>query len=306
MPPDNDPAGESGSEPGRRRRNWLGLGLKKLGNGNGQDAEGPQTGSDERGQAMRLRISEFENMRVGDVMVPRAEVAAVEVGTTFRELIEAFAEKTVSRMPVYRENLDDPVGFIHLKDVIGEIASGGSADDDTPIDRLKRDVLFVPPSMRLHDLLVRMQSSRMHIALVIDEYGGTDGLVTLEDLVEQIVGDIEDEHDEEENHLLLDRGKGVWEADARVPIERFEEVADVDLAIPDFEDEVDTIGGLAFSLAGRVPQRGELIRHPEGVGIQVVDSDGRRIRKLRIRVPEGAKRAISEATHSGEDSSEAK
>lgn len=306
MPPDNDHAGEPGSEPGRRRRGWLGWGLKRLTNGNGHDPDATQKAPDERGQQMRLRISEFENMRVGDVMVPRAEVAAVEINTTFHDLVQSFAAKTVSRMPVYRENLDDPVGFIHLKDVIGEIATGGSADDDTPIDRLKRDVLFVPPSMRLHDLLVRMQSSRMHIALVIDEYGGTDGLVTLEDLVEQIVGDIEDEHDEAESLLLLDRGKGVWEADARVTIEDFCEVADVDLALPDFEDEIDTLGGLAFSLAGRVPQRGELIKHPVGVGIQVVDSDGRRIRKLRIRVPEVAKRAISEANPSGEDSSEAK
>ncbi len=301
MPSDTDPADGQG-EPSRRRRGLLGLFANGNGNGHAED----QAPMDERGHAMRLRMSEFETMRVGDVMVPRAEVAGVEINTTFRDLIEAFATKTVSRMPVYRENLDDPVGFIHLKDVVAAIASGEAKDDDRPIETMKRDLLFVPPSMRLHDLLVRMQSSRMHIALVIDEYGGTDGLVTLEDLVEQIVGDIEDEHDDEVGLLLSERGKGIWEADARVEIEDFEEVAQVDLTLPNYEDEIDTIGGLAFALAGRVPQRGELIRHPSGVGIQIVDSDGRRIRKLRLRVPEEAKRAISGEKASGEDSSEAK
>jgi magnesium and cobalt transporter len=303
MPSDSDPG--DGQGDATRRRKGL-LGLFSNGNENGHGNGDAATSTDARGQAMRLRMAEFETMRVGDVMVPRAEVAAVEINTTFRDLIEAFAEKTVSRMPVYRENLDDPVGFIHLKDVVAAIASGETGDDDRPIETLKRDILFVPPSMRLHDLLVRMQTSRMHIALVIDEYGGTDGVVTLEDLVEQIVGDIEDEHDASMAHMLTERGRGVWEADARLEIEDFEAATGVDMALPDYEDEIDTLGGLAFALAGRVPQRGELIKHPSGVGIQIVDSDGRRIRKLRLRVPEDAKRAISGETASGEDSSEAK
>ncbi len=275
--------------PDRQKRR--GFGAKLFGRGgaaNGERVVSSQTVAEAAAETsrndMRLRLHEFETMRVGDVMVPRAEVAAVEMSTSLRELIREFAENTVSRMPVYVETLDNPVGFIHLKDIIAEIAQGNTDPDTLPIERLKRELLYVPPSMRLADLLVKMQTSRNHIALVIDEYGGTDGLVTLEDLVEQIVGEIEDEHDEEEGPLFQLRGRGIWDADARANIEIFEAASGLDLSIPQLADEIETLGGLAFALAGRVPQRGELIKHPAGgVDFEIVEADARRIRRMRVR-----------------------
>ena len=232
-------------------------------------------------QAMRLRIAEFETSRVEDVMVPRADVIGVEMATSRDDLIKLFAECAHSRLPVYRETLDDPVGFIHIKDLVAEIAKNG-ASAALPIERLRRNILFVPPSMQLADLLVKMQATRIHMALVVDEYGGTDGLVSLEDLVEEIVGDIEDEHDE--NAPMVKRcGQNVWEVDARMEIEDFATEAGLDLALPEFEDEIDTLGGVAFALAGRVPERGEVLSHPTGADIEILDSDGRRIRRVRLR-----------------------
>ena len=160
-------------------------------------------------QAMRLRIQEFQELRVEDVMVARAEVKAVEVNTEFPDLLKVFAECTHSRLPVFRETLDDPIGFVHIKDVVSELAKGGEPTK-RPLERLHREVLYVPPSMKLSDLLVKMQSTRIHLALVVDEYGGTDGLVSLEDLVEEIVGDIEDEHDDEEP-MFVRRSARVWD-----------------------------------------------------------------------------------------------
>ncbi len=232
-------------------------------------------------QAMRLRISEFETSRVEDVMVPRADIVGVEVETEFDDVIKLFADCAHSRLPVYRETLDDPVGFVHIKDLVAEIARSGETPKQ-PLARLSRNILYVPPSMQLADLLVKMQATRIHMALVVDEYGGTDGLVSLEDLVEEIVGDIEDEHDE--NAPQLRRcGDNVWEADARMEIEDFANEAGVNLALPEFEDDIDTLGGLAFALAGRVPERGEVLSHPCGTDIEILDSDGRRIRRIRLR-----------------------
>ncbi|MEM8920448.1 MAG: hemolysin family protein, partial [Pseudomonadota bacterium] len=234
---------------------------------------------------MRLRVAEFQNARVRDVMIPRVEISAVEIDADFDDLLKIFAEETHSRLPIYRGSLDDPVGFVHIKDVVAELsqhANGEAPQDDKPLRRLLREILFVPASMRLQDLLVKMQSSRIHLALVVDEYGGTDGLVSLEDLVEQIVGDIEDEHDEDEA-LIQARGGGVWEVDARADIEDFEAEAKLSLALPDYEDEIDTLGGLVFALAGRVPERGEIVTHPHGVDFEVVDADPRRIKRLRAR-----------------------
>lgn len=232
---------------------------------------------------MRLRIAEFEAATVADVMIPRADILAVEVGTSFSDLIRTFAEEAHSRMPVYRETLDDPLGFVHIKDVMAEVASGETPPDAQPLERLLRRMLYVPASMPLTDLLVRMQGTRIHLALVVDEYGGTDGLVSLEDLVEEIVGDIEDEHDED-SPALVRRGRTVWEADARMEIEDFAAETGVDLALSDYEDEIDTLGGVAFALAGRVPVRGEVLRHPAGLDIEIMDADQRRIRRLRLRL----------------------
>lgn len=232
-------------------------------------------------QQMRLRLAEFEQGRVADVMVPRAEIVGVELGTDLPALIQLYAEESHSRLPVYRETLDDPIGLVHIKDVVGEIARGGDGMD-RPLERLRRDILFVPPSMRLADLLVKMQSSRIHMALVVDEYGGTDGLVSLEDLMEEIVGDIEDEHDEEPA-MVVRRGRHAWEADARMEISDFMEKTGVNLDIPDLDVEVDTLGGLAFAIAGKIPLRGEVLRHPTGADLEILDGDARRIERLIVR-----------------------
>ncbi|MGB3626592.1 MAG: hemolysin family protein [Henriciella sp.] len=230
---------------------------------------------------LRLRLAEFEQGRVADVMVPRAEIVGVELSTDLPALIQLYADESHSRLPVYRDSLDDPIGLVHIKDVVGEIARGGDGLD-RPLERLRRDVLFVPASMKLADLLVKMQTSRIHMALVVDEYGGTDGLVCLEDLMEEIVGDIEDEHDEEPA-MVIRRGRHAWEADARMEISDFQEKTGLDLDIPDLDVEVDTLGGVAFALAGKVPLRGEVLRHPAGADIEILDGDARRIERLVVR-----------------------
>ena len=230
---------------------------------------------------LRLRLAEFEQGRVADVMVPRAEIVGVELSTDLPALIQLYAEESHSRLPVYRETLDDPIGLVHIKDVVGEIARG-SEGMDRPLERLRRDILYVPPSMKLADLLVKMQTSRIHMALVVDEYGGTDGLVSLEDLMEEIVGDIEDEHDEEPA-MVVRRGRHAWEVDARMEISDFLEKTGMDLDLGDQDVEVDTLGGVAFALAGKVPLRGEVLRHPAGADIEIMDGDARRIERLVIR-----------------------
>ena len=262
-------------------------GLFGLFSKNGDDAADPAPeGSEPPSQKeMRLRIADFERARVEDVMIPRAEIIAVELSSSLEELIQLYANEAHSRLPVYRETLDDPVGVVHIRDLIGEIARAkgeAPADDDMPIERIRRDILFVPPSMPLPDLLVKMQASRIHLALVVDEYGGTDGLVSLEDLVEEIVGDIEDEHDEEVA-LIVRRGRLAWEVDARMETDDFAEETGLELELEDHD--VDTLGGVAFALAGRVPLRGEVLPHPKGVDLEILESDVRRIHRLVVRQP---------------------
>ncbi|KJS39068.1 MAG: hemolysin [Hyphomonas sp. BRH_c22] len=277
----SDPDPSEPASSGRLRR-MFGFGRKEPGPDLPVEAaDGEPTVSPHE---MRLRIEEFEQLRVEDVMVARAEVKAVEVGTEFPDLLKYFAEVTHSRLPVFRESLDDPIGFVHIKDVVKELATGGEVAK-RPLERLHREVLYVPPSMKLTDLLVKMQSTRIHLALVVDEYGGTDGLVSLEDLVEEIVGDIEDEHDDEEP-MFVRRSQRVWEADARTEIDDFAEETGIDLELAEMETDIDTLGGVVFALAGKVPVRGEVLRHPSGVEIEVMDADARRIRRLRLRTPE--------------------
>lgn len=235
-------------------------------------------------QAMRTRLAEFQQLRVYDVMVPRADMKAVEAGTEFPELLKFFAEVTHSRLPVFRETLDDPIGFVHIKDVVSELAKDGTPPK-RPLERLHREVLYVPPSMKLTDLLVKMQATRIHLALVVDEYGGTDGLLTLEDLVEVIVGDIEDEHDDDEP-MFLRRSARVWEVDGRMEVDEFSEESGVDLGLADSDAEIDTLGGIAVALAGKVPVRGEILRHPYGAELEIMEADTRRIRRLKLRLPE--------------------
>ncbi len=236
----------------------------------------------------------FQSLSVADVMTPRADIAALELSTPLSEVVAAFVEDEHSRMPVYRETLDDPVGVVHLKDILKQIAPPKGVDPTTApapdwkepvLHRLKREILYVPASMRTADLLLRMRVARIHMALVIDEFGGTDGLVTLEDLIEAVVGEIDDEHDEETAPTLVVRPGGLFEADARAPLEELEALLGVTLAPDDVEEEIDTVAGLVATLAGRVPQRGEVIVHPDGYEFEVVDADPRRIRRLRIRVP---------------------
>ncbi len=235
-------------------------------------------------QDIRLRVDEFAQLKVFDVMVPRAEIKAVEVNTPLPELLKYFAEVTHSRLPVFRETLDEPAGFVHIKDLVVELAREDPAERRA-LERLRREILFVPPSMRLSDLLVKMQATRIHIAIVVDEYGGTDGLVTLEDLVEEIVGDIEDEHDDDVS-LFVRRSVRIWDADARTEIEDFAEETGLDLRLADNDAEIDTLGGVAFALAGKVPLRGEVLCHPTGVEFEILESDARRIRRIRLRLPE--------------------
>ncbi len=233
----------------------------------------------------------FHRLRVDDVMVPRADIVAVDNTATLTDLSAAFKEAGHSRLPVYKETLDEPIGMVHIKDLLPYLMldAKGRANKTYPnkkvLQYIRREVLFVPPSMLAQDLLRRMQGRRIHMAVVVDEYGGTDGLVTIEDLIETIVGDIDDEHDEQEPEVQIVTGKGgrsVWEADARVLIDDFEKTLGRDFATPDEEEDVDTLGGLIFTLAGRVPERGEIIRHASGVEFEVVDADSRRVKRVRI------------------------
>lgn len=235
---------------------------------------------------MILKVAAFDRLRVSDVMVPRSEIKAVEVDATLAEVAALFVEHQHSRVPIYRETLDAPVGMVHVKDVLALLAPGEgaipAAAGDKILPKLKRDILYVPPSMKLPTLLLKMRTTRCHLALVVDEYGGTDGLVSIEDLVEEIVGEIDDEHDDEEASGIVSRGDGVWDADARADIEDFEEQTGCDLSLED-EEDVDTLGGLVFALVGRVPARGEIVKHPSGMEFEVMEADPRRIRRLRAR-----------------------
>ncbi len=237
---------------------------------------------------MLINILKFGDLRVEDVMVPRADIKAVEEHETLDGLLALLMEAAHSRLPVYRETLDDPIGMVHIKDVVKLMAQHQTrelqdqATAQQPIAQIRREVLFVPPSMPVADLFLKMQATHIHMALVIDEYGGTDGLATIEDLVEEIVGEIEDEHDKDTGPRLKMRTEGGYTADARVEINDLEELLGVDFLPDDREEDIDTLGGLVFSLVGRVPQRGELVTHPLGFDFEVIDADPRRIKRLRI------------------------
>jgi CBS domain containing-hemolysin-like protein len=227
------------------------------------------------------------SLRVSDVMVPRADIVAADETMPLTELVALFGEAQHSRLPVYRETLDDPTGFVHVKDVLRlleTLPNGTLRWKESSTTKLRRSVLFVPPSMPALDLLRRMQSTHIHLALVIDEYGGTDGLVSIEDIIEEIVGDIEDEHDESDISLRALEG-GIYIAAARTELEDFKAQTGIDLATEESEEDVDTLGGLVVSLLGRVPQRGEIVAHPKGYEFEVLEADPRRVKRLRIRPP---------------------
>jgi magnesium and cobalt transporter len=216
----------------------------------------------------------------------KADIVAVPQTITLDELVEVFKESGMTRLPVYDGTLDTPVGLVHLKDVaLGFGFNGGGHDFD--LKALLRPLLFVPPSMTIGVLLTKMQSERRHMALVIDEYGGVDGLVTIEDLIEQVIGEIEDEHDTDEDTFWVKEKPGQYVALAKTPLEEFE--AEIGQSLTDHdevdEEEIDTLGGLVFMLSGRVPTRGEVVQHPEGPEFEVIDADPRKIKRLRVRVP---------------------
>ncbi len=253
----------------------------------------PQTAAEALAESIGGRLVDqaqaFQSLRVEDVMTPRADIIAVDLETPFVELVSRFVEAEHSRMPIYRDTLDDPVGVVHVKDVFKLMASPDKgktkrpAAEDQVLQKLRRDALYVPASMRAADLLLRMQGLRSHMALVIDEFGGTDGLVTLEDLVEAVVGEIDDEHDEAHAAGVVARPGGIFEADARAPLEELEAAVGRNLAPLDLDEEIETVGGLVTALAGRVPQRGEVISHPDGFELQVLDADPRRVKRVRLR-----------------------
>lgn len=267
-------------------QNWLGKILGKSG-------DLPEDNQAQRSRKRMMNAAEnFHVLRVEDVMVPRANIVGVERDTGIHDLSVAFRDAGHSRLPVYKETLDEPLGMIHIKDLMPLLMLNAKGRNNKTYAGKKvaqgimRPVLYVPASMLAEELLARMQARRVHMAIVVDEYGGTDGLVTLEDLVEPIVGDIEDEHDETGTSVkqITDKtGVIFWEADAATPIDECEAKVGRDFATVDEESEVDTIGGLVFTLAGRVPERGEIISHTDGIEFEVIDADARRVKRLHIR-----------------------
>ncbi len=277
------------SESGFRRflRNWLGgLGRRRDGDESlrgsfeefieKQADEPEEIGAQER--AMLLNMLRFGELCVDDVMVPRADIVAVEQKMPPADVVKVLHEAGHSRLPVFRVTLDDITGMVHVRDLMRYWGS----DEPFTLEDIVRSLLFVPPSMRVRDLLLQMRDAHIHMAVVIDEYGGTDGLVTIEDLVEEIVGEIQDEHDTDDLPMLVEMPGGLIEVDARLPVEDLEARVGGGLYLEGSEDDVDTLGGLVFALVGRVPTRGELIAHPSGLQFEVVDADPRRIKRLRI------------------------
>ncbi|WP_332696055.1 hemolysin family protein [Bosea sp. (in: a-proteobacteria)] len=307
----DDPRPSTNSEPaGRGLSHWLGQFLDRLGLRHGGSVREEITEALAQGggeiadispqeRAMLSNVLSLRERRVDDVMVPRADIIAVSLDATLANLLALFRSAGHSRLPVYGETLDDPRGMIHIRDFLDFLAAragpGRGGEGETVPDlgavdlsvtlaqaSILRPVLYVPPSMPAVDLLVRMQATRTHIALVIDEYGGTDGLVSIEDLVEIVVGDIEDEHDHDEAPTIAPAGENRFIADARATLEELNEATGIDLSAAEVAEEVDTLGGLIVTLAGRVPARGELIKGPEGLEFEVLDADPRRVKRLRI------------------------
>jgi CBS domain containing-hemolysin-like protein len=292
------PAPESPHKPAAPRLfDWL----RKVFSGKGGEAslresleevieehENDQTEFSEEERSMLLNTLRFAELRIDDVMVPRADIVAVEAETPLDDVVKAFVDASVSRMPVYRGSLDEVVAMVHLKDIFKLLVNLPEQDRRAQsgkafLAEIQRPILFVPPSMRLPDVLVKMRSKRIHMALVVDEYGGTDGLVTIEDLVEQIVGEIEDEHDFPEQEMLITLPDGSFEVDARFSLKEFEDKLGRSLASEDLEEEVDSVGGLMTAIAGRVPQKGESIEIKSGYVFEVLDADPRRLKRMRIR-----------------------
>jgi len=272
------PHGDNDDKPGPIEQMLHALGLgRKAKAAHAPEAELP--GADLVDQA-----AAFQSLTVGDVMIPRADIVALEIRTPLAAVAAQFLESEHSRLPIYRETLDDPVGFVHIKDVFklmaGKLAHANA--DEAVLGRLRRETLYVPPSMRAADLLLRMQARHIHLAMVIDEFGGVDGLVTLEDVIEAVVGEIDDEHDVAEDARIL-RVDGVFEVDGRAELGEVEAALGRPLPMPDPEDEIDTLAGLVAAVAGRMPQRGEVVALADDLEAEITDADPRRIKRLRLR-----------------------
>ena len=279
---DNDPQNKS-------ERGFFGRIVEALSPSDTPDEVTPVTGMS--GPLQARGMMNLSRKRVEDVMIPKADIVAVPVTINRNDLVQVFRESGLTRLPVFDGTLDTPLGFVNLKDFALIHGFNGRSKSFNLRD-LTRELLFVPPSMPLGVLLQKMQSDRIHMALVIDEYGGTDGLVTIEDLIEQVVGEIEDEHDADEDALWVLEKPGVYMVESKASLEDFE--AEIGMRLTEHEEideeEIDSLGGLVFMLAGHVPARGEVIRHPEGPEFEVVEADPRRIKRMRVRLS---------GTHSG-------
>ena len=243
----------------------------------------PEDGSipelDRHERTLIANVLRLQETTADDVMVPRADIVAMPVEVTLEQALSQIRREGHSRMPVFREELDDIVGMVHIKDVFSYVGRA----DAFKLEALLRRPLMVAPQVPVLDLLLQMRQARMHLALVVDEYGGIDGLLTIEDLVEEIVGDIADEHDEVQGPLITERADGAMDVDARLSIEAFEKKLGPVLTEDEREADIDTVGGLVFTLAGRVPSRGEVVSHPSGLEFRILEADPRRIRRLRMR-----------------------
>lgn len=242
-------------------------------------------------------LSNLRKLRVDDVAVPKVDIVAVPLDIGKEELVEVFRKHGFSRLPVYKGNLDHPQGSVLLKDLA--LTHGFGSAGRFSLKRLLRPVLYAPPSMPVGVLLQKMQRQRVHMALVIDEYGGVDGLVTIEDLIETVIGEIEDEHDEAEGPLWQKEAPGVFLAQANAPLEEVERAIGIRLRTDEDDEEIDTLGGIVFLRTGRVPSRGEIVPHESGVEFEVVDADPRRIKRLRLRLPASAGGAAGDDPDAG-------
>ena len=232
---------------------------------------------------MLLNILKIDGIRSSDIMIPRADIGAVELNDSFEKVLEVFIKEAHSRVPIYEKNLDNIIGMIHIKDLVNY--QNQKKTETNFLQNLKREILEIPPSMPVLDLLLKMQLTRLHMGIVIDEYGCTDGLVTIEDVIEEITGEIEDEHDEKNLPMLIKSSVNTFEASARIEIDELHKVTNVEFLNSYDNDDVDTLGGLIFSITGRVPQRGEIIKHSSGTTFEIKDADPMKIKSVKVTTP---------------------
>ena len=232
---------------------------------------------------MLLNILKIDGIRSSDIMIPRADIGAVELNDSFEKVLEVFIKEAHSRVPIYEKNLDNIIGMIHIKDLVNY--QNQKKTETNFLQNLKREILEIPPSMPVLDLLLKMQLTRLHMGIVIDEYGCTDGLVTIEDVIEEITGEIEDEHDEKNMPMLIKSSLNTFEASARIEIDELQKVTNVEFLNSYDNDDVDTLGGLIFSIIGRVPQRGEIIKHTSGTTFEIKDADPMKIKSVKVTTP---------------------